>query len=91
MQVAAVRMGNGVFMIVIDIEKFTPISEFKKQVGTLVSYVKTSPTAPGFSEILVPGELEAREKKKRLKEGIFVGDETWKQIEEIARKLGAKR
>ncbi len=85
------RMGNGVFMIVIDIEKFTPISEFKKQVGTLVSYVKTSPTAPGFSEILVPGELEAREKKKRLKEGIFVGDETWKQIEEIARKLGAKR
>jgi len=85
------RMGNGVFMIVIDIEKFIPIAEFKKQVDTLVSYVKTSPTAPGFSEILVPGELEAREKEKRLRAGIFVEDGTWKQIEEIAGKLGAER
>jgi len=80
-----------VFMIVIDIEKFIPIAEFKKQVDTLVSYVKTSPTAPGFSEILVPGELEAREKEKRLRAGIFVEDGTWKQIEEIAGKLGAER
>ena len=85
------RMGNGAFMIVIDIAKFTPISEFKRRVDTLVSHVKTSSTAPGFSEILVPGELEAREKRKRLREGIFVGDETWEQIEEIAGKLGVKK
>lgn len=82
------RMGNGAFMVVIDIEKFTPIAEFSERVDALVNHVKTSPTAPGFSEILVPGELEAREKKKRLREGIFVGDETWNQISAITEKLG---
>ena len=31
---------------------------------------------------------EAKERKKRLEEGIFIEDETWKQIVKIADDLG---
>ena len=81
------RPQNGVFFTVINIESFLPVNEFKDQVDGLVGYVKSSPPAPGFSDILVPGEAEFREKKKRSVNGIFVEDETWNQICKIAKEL----
>ena len=86
----APRGGNGVFMTAINIERFVPLHEFKRQVDEFVAYVKSSPTLPGMKEILVPGEMEAREEQKRLKEGIFVEDETWRQIVELSREKGLK-
>ena len=50
-------------------------------------FVKTSPPAPGFSEVLYPGELEARTEATRRKDGIFVEEETWEQITELMREL----
>ena len=54
----------------------------------LFEYVKSSPTAPGFNEIVIPGERSFRERRKRLEEGIFIEDETWQQIMETRRSLG---
>ena len=45
-------------------------------------------TAPGFDEILVPGEIEARQTERRLREGIPIDDETWRQIQETAAEVG---
>jgi uncharacterized oxidoreductase len=84
----APRFGNAVFIFVINIENFTPIAEFKKHVDGLIEYVKSSPKMPGVDEILFPGEIEAKERKKRLAEGIFVEDETWNQIVKTAEELG---
>ncbi|MBM4078421.1 MAG: Ldh family oxidoreductase, partial [Planctomycetes bacterium] len=81
---------NGLFGIVIDIQKFLPLTDFRRQVDALIQHVKSSPLAPGFTEILVPGEPEHRERQKRLKEGIFVEDETWRQIVDVATKTGLK-
>jgi len=40
------------------------------------------------TEVLVPGEPEARSEARRRAEGVPVEAETWRQIEEIAAELG---
>ena len=82
------RLQNGVLMIVLDIAKFTPLDEFYEHVDGLVAHVKASPTAPGFDEILTPGEIEARQTEHRLRAGIPIDDETWRQIQETAAEVG---
>jgi len=57
-------------------------------VDDLIRYLKTSPPVPGGGEILYPGEPEARTEAERRQKGIFVEDETWRQIEQAARDLG---
>jgi len=82
------RLQNGVLMIVLDIANFTPLDDFYDHVDGLVAHVKASPTAPGFEEILTPGEIEARQTELRLREGIPIDDETWRQIQETAAEVG---
>lgn len=82
------RLGNGVFILALNPVAFTSLDAFGKQVEDFAAYLKSSPTAPGFTEILMPGEVEIREEKKRRAEGIFVEDETWRQVVELARTYG---
>ena len=82
------KVQNGVLMIAINIAQFTPMEDFYGRVDALVEHVKASPPAPGFDEILVPGEIEARQTKRRSEEGIPVDDETWRQIQETAAAVG---
>ena len=79
---------NGVFMIVVDVSRFVPPATFRAEVDDLVRYLKTCPTAPGTDRILAPGEPEAAMEEQRRRSGIFVEDQTWNQIQDIARELG---
>ena len=54
----------------------------------LLRNVKASPTAPGYDEILIPGDPERRKKEKLLKEGIFISEETWREITKVVTGLG---
>ena len=80
--------GNALFVQVINVEAFQPLEEFKKEVARFVDYVKSADSAPGFDEVLVPGERSHRTKQERLANGIPVVDSTWEKIAEVARKLG---
>jgi LDH2 family malate/lactate/ureidoglycolate dehydrogenase len=42
------------------------------------------------TEILLPGELEARTTHQRRREGIAIPDETWSQIKATAEQVGLK-
>jgi uncharacterized oxidoreductase len=79
---------NGIFMVVVDIARFVSPQNFRSEVDDLIRYLKTSPVAPGVSEIMYPGEPEARAEAERRQKGIFVEDETWGQIAQAARDLG---
>jgi uncharacterized oxidoreductase len=79
---------NGVFMIVVDIARFVPPGTFRAEVDDLLRYLKTSPTVPGTDQILTPGEPEAITEAERRRMGIFVEDQTWDQIREVAEELG---
>jgi uncharacterized oxidoreductase len=80
--------GNGILSIVIDIRRFTTLDLFYQRVTELIDYVKSSPLAPGFDKILVPGEPEVLERERRLRDGIVVDEGTWGQIREILEELG---
>lgn len=78
---------NGIFMVVVDIGRFVAPGTFRDEVDDLIRYLKSSPTVPGVDQILAPGEPEAITEAKRRQAGIFVEDQTWGQIEEVAREL----
>jgi uncharacterized oxidoreductase len=82
--------GNGIFMMAIDVGKITELEMFKKRVDNLLRTVKSSPTAPGYNEILIPGEPERLKKEKRLREGIFIEDNTWIKLTDLAKELNVK-
>jgi LDH2 family malate/lactate/ureidoglycolate dehydrogenase len=82
--------GNGIFMMAIDVGQITNLDDFKKRVDSLLGTVKNSPTAPGYDEILIPGEPERRKKEKLLREGIFVEDQTWNDLASLAKELKIK-
>ncbi len=81
--------GNGVFLMAIQIEAFTGPDRFEQEVETFIDYLKSSRLLPGFDEILLPGELEYRLRCKGEDEGVFVDEETWRQIRETGEKVGA--
>ncbi len=74
------RGGNAMCIIAIDPERFVGKERFMAEMDSLVEWVKSSRPAPGFDEVLVPGEVERREWQRRTREGIPVDDETWRQI-----------
>lgn len=81
------RHNDGVFVVAFDVERFRPLEQFKKEVKEFAEFIKTSPPAAGFNEVFYPGEIEFRTEQKRRAEGIFVEDETWRQITELMKEL----
>ena len=81
------RHNDGVFISVYQVENFRPLADFKREMKEFAEFVKTSPPAEGFSEVLYPGEIEYKTELKRREEGIFIEDETWNQITDLMREL----
>jgi uncharacterized oxidoreductase len=82
------RHNDGTFLAVFDINAFRPLDEFKRDIADFVAYLKETPPAAGFEEVLYPGELEYRTTQQRQRDGIYVEDETWKQITTLHREYG---
>jgi uncharacterized oxidoreductase len=83
----AVR-GNGVCFIVIDPAAFCPPSVFRRLVDDAIAYIKSSPPAPGFTEVLVPGELEFRTMRQRQRDGVPVDPTTLEAMHRHGQRLG---
>jgi len=84
----ATRIGNGVFMLVIQIEAFTGTEAFKNEVDTFVGFLKSSRLMPGFECIRMPGEIEHTLRRRRMQEGVTVDDGTWQQLCDTAASVG---
>ena len=80
--------GNGVCFLVIDPAAFCPVGSFRQEVARTIEYMKSSAPAPGFDEVLVPGEIEFRTKRQREAEGIPIDESTWQALQEHAARLG---
>ena len=78
---------KGDLFIAIDPAAFGDPKMFREMVEAHVVEVKNTRRAPGVEEIRVPGERSFREKERRLREGISVGDGVWKQVSELAEEL----
>jgi ureidoglycolate dehydrogenase (NAD+) len=77
-------------MLVIDIETFRPLIDFKTDADALAAVVKALPRQTGFDEILLPGERGNRTETARRKSGIPIPAKLWEELESVATETGVK-
>ncbi len=78
---------NGIFLQAIAVEEFQPLDEFLNRVDELIAFVKSRKPAPGFKEILLPGEQGRRNEERQMKEGVEIDEATWKELVQLANEL----
>lgn len=81
---------NGLFLQAIAVEEFQELDGFYDKVDELTASIKATPRAPGFGEILLPGEAGRRRENSQREKGVEVDGETWSDLLELARGLGVK-
>ena len=82
------RHNDGVFIAVFNVAHFRPLEEFKREVKEFAEFVKSSPPAAGFTEVMYPGEPEFRTEQQLPRAGSFLGDGTWPQSSGPIDRLG---
>jgi uncharacterized oxidoreductase len=82
------RGGNAFTIIAIDPGAFAGEEAFRADASSLVEWVKSSRSAPGFDEVIVPGEIERATQQRRRRDGIPIPDEVWEQIAQAAEGSG---
>jgi LDH2 family malate/lactate/ureidoglycolate dehydrogenase len=82
------RHNDGSLFIAMNVAAFRPLDEFKAEVTGFAKFLKSSRAAPGFTEVLYPGEIEWRTTQARLGGGIPIEDATWMTIQGLADSLG---
>ena len=80
--------GVGYFMGAIDIGRFVDLETFKARTDAMYDELKAAPAAPGFQEIMIPGEIEYRSTQKAEAEGIDISPAIEKEFQELAGKYG---
>ncbi len=79
---------SGTTMIVFKADLFQPIADYAKRADRLERRVRAVPPAPGFEEVLVPGDPEVRTRALREREGIPIPNELWQELVNLAVSLG---
>ena len=75
---------NGHFVIAINIASFIEVAGFKARMDAYIDEMKRSELAPGFDEIIMPGEIEFRKEERQRAEGLLVGTSV---IDDVLRPL----
>jgi len=79
---------NGTLIVCVDPARFLPLGDFHAQVTALMDWVRSAPLAAGATEILIPGEPEARMERERRVAGVPIEEATWRQIQDVAAEVG---
>ena len=74
---------KGDLFMVIDPQCFNGSEDFLGKVEHLGDMAKSSKKAAGVSNILLPGDPELMTREKRMKEGIPLNENLWKQLTEM--------
>ena len=79
---------NSMLSFILDPRAFGDASNFAREAGAITDWVKESPPAPGFAEVLMPGEPERRARERRLAEGVPIDDKSLADIVAAIASLG---
>jgi len=83
------KFANGMLSIYLEPRHFGA-EDFVRQCMEYVDYVKSSPTAEGVEEVLVPGEPEARNRAEREAHGVPLQVDVWVNLCNVAKELGVR-
>ena len=81
---------NGMLSFYLDPKVLDPTDFFPQDVARYVDYVKNTKPVKAGGEVLIPGEPEARTHAERLRDGIYISDDTWNAIVATARSVGVE-
>lgn len=80
------RVVNGMLSVYFDRTFFGSDDAFFGEVDRFVGWVKSSAAEPG-REILMPGDIEERTRRTRLRDGIELDETTWGQLVQTCRSI----
>jgi LDH2 family malate/lactate/ureidoglycolate dehydrogenase len=78
----------GTLMVVFKADLFQPFADYARAAGEMGRRTRTTPPAPGFDEVLVPGDLEEHARRTRRRDGIPIEDDVWETIRQAAASVG---
>jgi uncharacterized oxidoreductase len=79
---------NSMLATFIDLSKLGDPAKIAADIQSVKAHVKSARPAPGFTEVLTPGEPERRYAAERTARGIDVDDTTWRDIRSAAESIG---
>src|SRR6195256_616347 len=82
---------TGQAIIAVDIAAFADVQAFKQDVDEIWDVMKSSPTLPGVDEVRLPGEHSAQVYRERMENGVPLGAELRKVLDELADRLAIQR
>lgn len=77
----------GHWLLALDAEAFMPLHELHERMDALVAEAHAVAPAPGFDEVLVPGEPEERTRTQRLDAGVALPDATIAELGELGERF----
>ncbi|MCZ6679921.1 MAG: Ldh family oxidoreductase [Candidatus Poribacteria bacterium] len=81
---------SGTFMMVLKADMFQPFADFAHTADEMGKRIRQVAPAPGFDEVLVPGDIEAKAREVRRRDGIPIEDDVWETIVQAADAVGIK-
>ena len=79
---------NSMLSFILDPAALGDPAAIAAEAQAISAWVKASPPAPGFAEVLLPGEPEERARARRAAEGIAIDEKSLADILAAARSLG---
>jgi hydroxycarboxylate dehydrogenase B len=79
---------NSMLATVIDVSRLGEPTAIGEAIEATKAHIRSSRTAPGFDEVLLPGEPERRNAEARTHAGIEVDGTTWQEMLEAAETIG---
>ena len=79
---------NSMLATIIDLSRLGDPAAIAADILAVKAHVKSARPAPGFDEVLTPGEPEKRYTVRRMEFGIEVDDTTWRDIRAAAETIG---
>lgn len=89
-----INFGGGVYtksgsvFVAIRADVFRPAEDYKATADAFIRKIRAVPPAPGFKEVLLPGDPEHRTRAQRSVEGISLPDSSWATLSKQAEKYG---
>lgn len=82
---------TGHFLIMLDVSRFIPVADFKREIDRQLVMLRQSQRLPGVDAIRLPGEQRAQRQADRKRNGIPIVDEVMAQLDKLADELGAMK
>ena len=77
-------------LLAVDVEWFMPLQEFRQRMDDFAAMCRSRALRPGFSEILIPGEQEARRVARKSTAGIPLENPVLEDLRALAAELGVR-